>query len=129
MTDQLDRAPRSEIPSTPSGWEASRRDAAAGALSSAGSHRPTNQMAVTFQCPGVADYGRGLNHTTVHNHGCCDRFDLLPERERERTGLRVPVMEEPSMKLDRQRHEPGIELDEPSDDWWQHERHERQREI
>jgi hypothetical protein len=26
------------------------------------------------QCPGAAEYGRGLSRTVVHGGGCCDRW-------------------------------------------------------
>ena len=36
---------------------------------------PIRMGADIGQCPGGAEYGRGLNRTTVHSHGCCERWE------------------------------------------------------
>lgn len=48
-------------------------------------------MSVILRCPGVDSYRHGQGETTVHPDGCCARFALSSDEQRERVGLRIPM--------------------------------------
>jgi hypothetical protein len=44
-------------------------------------------MTTTDRCPGVAEYGHGMNLTTVHSSSCCQAaMDPPPDDEEEEEG-------------------------------------------